>query len=157
MPKSNRKRSIKRVRGGNCGCNNHIFTGGVGLGPATAVDVGSASTIPFNTHEVDPISPAMQESTRMDPNPIAPWNPFSGGKRRKNKSKRKSKRKNLKKNKSQKKRIHGGSDQPFDAILKGPLFSSGNIMGAETSANIIMGKDIPSLNPPLPNPARPFI
>jgi hypothetical protein len=152
MPKSNRKRSIKKMRGGNCGCDKHIFTGGVGLGPATAVDVGSSSTIPFNTHDVDPISPAMQESTRMDPNPIAPWNPFSGGKRRKNKSKRKS----TKKNKSRRKRVRGGN-QSFDAILNGPLFSSGNIMGAQTSANIIMGKDTPVLNSPLSNPARPFI
>lgn len=135
MPKSNRKRSIKKMRGGNCGCDKHIFTGGVGLGPATAVDVGSSSTIPFNTHDVDPISPAMQESTRMDPNPIAPWNPFSGGKRRKNKSKRKS----TKKNKSRRKRVRGGN-QSFDAILNGPLFLVGTLWEHKPARILLWGK-----------------
>lgn len=155
MPsRKNYRRSVKK--GGDCGCNKHIFTGGVALGPASAVNVGTSSTVPFNGHENDPIAPISQDATRMDPNPIAPWNPFSGGKKVKRKL-RKSKRKSQKKvGKSRRRRIRGG-DVNSDAILNGPLLSTGTVMGAPIGANIVMGNSIPILNPPSSNFAAPFI
>jgi len=144
------------MRGGDCGCNKHIFTGGVALGPATAINVGSPSTIPLNSYQNDPIAPAAQDATRMDPNPIAPWNPFSGGKKSKGK-RRKTKRKSQKKDKkSRRRRIHGG-DANTDAIMNGPLLSTGTVIGAPIGANIVMGNTLPILNPPQVNSAAPLI
>ena len=159
MPKSNRKRSVKRMRGGDCGCNKSIFTGGLALGPATAINVGSQSTIPLNSYQNDPIAPSAQDATRMDPNPIAPWNPFSGGKRSKGKRRiRKSKnQRKSKKNSSRRRRIRGGSDPSSDAILNGPLLSTGTVMGAPIGANIVMGNNIPLLNPHQANSTAPFV
>jgi hypothetical protein len=167
-----RKHYTKKLikKGGNCGCNQHI-TGGVGLGSATSISVGTQNTIPFNNHNMDPLAPASQIATRMEPNPIAPWNPFlsggqrsggqmsvyrrSGGKRIK-RSGRKSKKTGGKRRKSTRKRIRGG-DRNSDAILNGPLYSTGTSMGAPIGSNIIMGNTLDILNPPNSNASAPFI
>ena len=157
LRKNSKKRYVKR--GGSCGCNKSIFTGGVALGPASAINVGSESTIPLNNYQNDPLAPAEQYATRMDPNPVASWNPFSGGKLSKGKRRiRKSKNiRKSKKNISRRRRFRGGSDPSYDAILNGPLLSTGTIMGAPIGANIVMGNDLPILNPSQSSLAAPFI
>lgn len=153
------KKFIKK--GGNCGCNQHI-TGGGALGSATSINVGSQNTIPFNNHNMDPLAPASQMATRMEPNPIAPWNPFlsggqrSGGRSRRKRSLRKSKKNGGKRRKSRTKRIRGG-DRNSDAIFNGTLYSTGTSMGAPIGSNIIMGNTLDILNPPNSNTSRPFI
>ena len=152
--KNYKKKSVKK--GGNCGCNKGFFTGGVALGPVSAVDVGSQSTIPFNNYHNDPLSPAAQDATRMDPNPIAPFNPFTGGKKSRRKIVKRKKIKRTRKT-SRRRRIRGGSDPASDAILNGSTLSFGTVAGAPIGANIVMGNTLPILNPPLSNSAAPFI
>jgi len=161
--KSYRKKPIKK--GGDCGCNQHILGGGV-LGPATAINVGAQNTIPFNNHNIDPLAPASQDATRMDPNPNGVWNPFlsggqrSRGKRSLSKGKRSSGRKSKKNGGTRRKTrtncVRGG-DRNTDAIFNGPLYSTGTSMGAPVGSNIIMGNTLDILNPPKMNTSAPFI
>jgi hypothetical protein len=152
------KRKVLK-KGGNCGCNQHIVGGGA-LGPVSAVNVGPQNMISFNSHELDPLAPANQIATRMEPNMIAPWNPFlSGGKRiskRRNKRTKQTNKRKIKKNVSRRRRIRGG-DRNSDAILNGPLYSTGTTMGAPVSANLILGNTLDILNPPKLNTASPLI
>ena len=146
------KKTIKR--GGDCGCNKGI-TGGGALGPAsfTNFDSNNAYSYPQNNYIGDPSDPSAQDATRMDPNPIAPWNPFFGGKKKgkTRKSKRKPKRKSTTKRKRSKKaktRKYRGGNAYSDSQLAGIAYSSGSISGAFTGASLAMGDRMDQLNPP---------
>ena len=66
--KSSKKIKSKRrtMKGGNCGCNNHM-TGGLS---------NSSFFYPLNTHNTDPLAPSAIIDSRLLPNP-----PLKGGKR----------------------------------------------------------------------------
>ena len=169
---SYKRKSHKNIKkGGDCGCNksspifsvgteHQLIKGGVALGALTNFDTNHIYSNPLNSYQNDPISPAAQTATRMDPNPSAPFNPFlSGGKKRRTKhnGKRTKHNRKSKKNISRRRRIRGGSDRSSDALLNGPILSTGTAIGAPIGANIILGHNIPILLPAQTNNAAPFI
>ena len=86
-------KTLKKKRGGDCGCNKSLsfFNGGSGFSTPPTL-TGSVPGYSYNNHQNDPLSPSNIVSSRLDPNPK-----MNGGKKR-----RKSKFYRLRSNKKMK-------------------------------------------------------
>ncbi len=71
-------KTLKKKRGGDCGCNKSLsfFNGGSGFSTPPTM-TGSVPGYSYNNHQNDPLSPNNIINSRLDPNPK-----MNGGKKR---------------------------------------------------------------------------
>lgn len=130
--KKNKQRKTRKIRGGECGCQKKLFTGGNKL-----LELNPATYPPLNNEVNNPNTPAFVTDTRMQGVPVV-----KGGKKKTNK-RRGGKKCNGGKKKSSKKIQKGGtpySYTPGDTTL---AYTFGNSSGGITNfSNTLVGATV---------------